>query len=257
MRDNMIGIGFKNLPESALEQFNISGEILKLSMPKEDCKRFYVTYELFIKNKDIVLDYESFKHQLTADEFQQCFPVSSTTQTSRPYFSRSRNQSIASFSFPLDFQLIKRMAVTNEETESDQTPSDEVAFLFEVFSLDGSNINRYEGHSVMYLPLKPGHYTKSLHINREILSTFDEIKRYFVGGISTIKNKQDFVFKPHISNSIQNYSRKVLVNAGVLDVRLNICHFSEETKKIHRELNRQQKIKERVAKQLSEDILSK
>ena len=257
MRDNMIGIGFKNLYESVLEQFNISGEILKFSMPVDDSKRFYVTYELFIKNKDIVLDYESFKHDLTKDEFEECFPVSSTTQTSRPYFSRTRNTSIASFSFPVEFQLAKKRRMANDEGESAQVLEDEVAFLFEVFSLDSSNINRYEGHSVLHLPLKPGHFSKSLNVTREIQSTFDEVKRYLVGGISTIKNKQDFVFKPQNSGSIQNYSRKVLVNTGTLDVRLNICHFSEEIKKINRDFNRQQKIKERVAKQLSQDLLSK
>jgi hypothetical protein len=250
MRDNMIGIGFKTLSETARSQFNITGEIMKFSIPKGESKRYYVNYETLISKDNVQPDYEAFKSEITREEFDECFPTSSTTQTSKPYFSKKNKLNIANFSFPVEFQLIEKHL--ESETDTDESKPNIMAFLFEIFSLDDSNINRYEGHGVYYLPLKSGHYSEEIQINREVQSTFDEIKRYFIGGISTIKNKRDFVLRKENATSIQNFSNRILVNSGVLSIRFNVCEFSESIKQTNKEIHLQNKIKDRVAKQVSE-----
>lgn len=246
-RENVIGSGFQSCPPNDRFLLTIAGEIVYYSVPNNEKKRYYLTTELIINNDKFEINYEKFKHEMSVDEYLDCFPMSATSQVSKSMFSSKKKAYLAGFNFPINFELISNFAMKWEELDTQQ--NHDLIMFFEVFSIDSSNVNRFEGFGSCRVPVEPGHYELEVKICREMMSGFEELKRELIGCFSPIGNKQHLIKMQEQGEFAQNYSNSVLVGSGLLLLRLNVCVFADAIKKLGRLIYERTKIANEIAQE--------
>ena len=153
---------------------------------------------------------------------------------------------MAVISIPIDLYLKARY---KGELETKKISRHCIKVLFEVFSLDSWDINRYQGYGILNVDLLPGMADRRVQIMKPKRSSFQKIKEYFIGGNYYIKNKKSFVFEENDEEhgELNLYNRIVEFNCE-LDTSYSVCQFNTMIKSLKKKEHHETIIRKEVMK---------
>lgn len=241
-----MGNGFEELRGGEESGVVVAGEIVRFSLPQPTDKRYYITFEIFLEDSDFELDLGRPGLPDSLDEYLDCFPLAATSHHSQGFFSSLSETTVCGFGVPLHLFLAqKRGKKGNRPLEKPRAPY----LRLEVFSLDDSRINRFEGGCWTEVPMVPGRHTLTLAVCRDTGGFWDELKRDLIGCFAPQRNKEQS--GRHLSQQIlaQNHSASVRVKSGEVLVTFSVASTGRETAEVCRAIHERAVVGERVGRQ--------
>lgn len=178
------------------------------------------------------------------ETFKELFPLRSTSQITAP--ALLDDDLVAVIEMPVDIHLKARYQADKDRKANSRHT---IKLLFEVFSIDNWDINRYQGFGVLSVDLASGKADRRVQIMRPRRSMYQRFKEFFIGGNYYIKNKKSFVFEENNEeNGELNLYNRILEFECELEVGVSVCQFSAKIKNVKRKEHQEMVIRKEVLK---------
>ena len=240
----MATIGYAKPPkdDSTVVIANIDVRSLR-SLPDGD-RRYYMVYEVFYDEREVQIYRGDGEDALELVEFKELYPLKSMTQVTAP--TLMDGELVSYINMPIDLYL-KLPGGGSSEARPSQRHF--VKVLFEIYSLDSWEINRYQGYGILSVELAPGCYAKKVQVHKPKQSLSQQIRDYFIGGNYHIKNKKGFAFETNRDEHHEaNFYNRIVEFSCEIDLSVSVCRFSSGIKQSKRKEHQDALIKREVLK---------